>query len=133
MNEQFFSSYRNQQPYVAKSLSEIYDLLSAFIGDAPRMEDRLDHFSYYNIDTRFDQLVQSFGVVRKKLGEERYARLVDLAARTKALYLEDPEDTNGKTMEGIKLVWEMEEVIQDARKRRVKAKLPDDDGEVTGD
>ena len=133
MNGPFVSSYRNQKPYIAKSLSEIYDLLSAFIGDAPKMEDRLGQFPYYNIDTRFTQLVESFGVVREKLGEERYARLVDLAARTKALYLEDPDDTNGKTMEGIKLVWEMEEIIQDARKRRVQAKLPDDGGEVTGD
>ena len=133
MNEPVASSYQNPKPYIAKSLSEIYDLLSSFIGGAPKMEDRLGHFPYYNIDTRFAQLVESFGVVREKLGEERYARLVDLAARTKALYLEDPDDTNGKTMEGIKLVWEMEEIIQDARKRRMQAKLPDDDGEVTGD
>lgn len=97
------------------------------------MKDTSGYFPEHNIDTEFDKLVESFGIVRQKLGEERYVRLVDLAARTKALYLEDPDETNGKTMEGIKLVWEMGEIIQDARKRRVKAKLPDDDGEVTGD
>lgn len=129
----YVSPFRNPRPYIPQSLSEIYDFLSYFIGNAPTMKDRSGHFPEDNIDTQFDTLVKSFGVVREKLGEERYARLVDLAARTKALYLEDPDDTNGKTMEGIKLVWEMEEVIQDARKRRVQAKLPDDDGEVTGD
>ena len=129
----FTSSYRNPKPYVPQSLSEIYDFLSSFIGYAPTMKDPSGRYPEDNVDTQFDRLVESFGIVRKKLGEERYARLVDLAARTKALYLEDPGETNGKTMEGIKLVWEMEEIIQDARKRRVKAKLPDDDGEVTGD
>lgn len=129
----FTSSYRNPKPYIPQSLSEIYDFLSRFIGYAPTMEDPSGRYPEDNIDTEFDKLVESFGIVRQKLGEERYARLVDLAARTKALYVEDPDETNGKTMEGIKLVWEMGEIIQDARKRRVKAKLPDDDGEVTGD
>ena len=133
MSEHYVSPYRDPNPYIPQSLSEIIDLLSCFIGDAPTMKDQSGYFPEHNIDTRFHQLVESFGVVRKKLGEERYAKLIDLAARTKALFLEDPEDTNGKTMEGIKLVWEMEEIIQDTRSRRVKAKLKDDEGEVTGD
>lgn len=129
----FTSSYRNPKAYIPQGMSEIYDFLSIFIGYAPTMKDPSGRYLEDNVDTQFDRLVQSFGVVRSKLGEERYTRLIDLAARTKAHYLADPDDTNGRTMEGIKLVWEMEEIIQDARKRRVEAKLPSDDGEVTGD
>lgn len=67
------------------------------------------------------------------MGEERYMRLMDLAARAKALFAADQEDTNGKTDEGFALLFEIEDEIQDARRRRVEAKLPDNEGDVTGD
>ena len=72
-------------------------------------------------------------MVRQKVGEERYARLMDLAARAKALFLEDPEDNNGKTDQGIALIYEIEAIVQEARGRRVREKLANDEGEVTGD
>lgn len=42
-------------------------------------------------------------------------------------------ETNGKTDEGRALLFEMEDILQDVRRRRVKDKQPDDDGEITGD
>lgn len=79
------------------------------------------------------RLVEGFSVVRKKLGEERYAQLLDLAARAKALFAADHDDTNGKTDGGSALLFEMQDVLGEVRRGRVKAKLPDEDGEVTGD
>lgn len=123
----------NPQPYLPASLSEIYDLLALLVLEAPTFIDETGHFPEQNIDTVFTMLTRGFGQVRKKLGEERYAKLNDLAAQAKVLFAEDPDESNGKTDQGRDLLFEIEDIIQDARKRRVKAKLKDDEGEVTGD
>ncbi|OYY73073.1 hypothetical protein [Sphingomonas sp. 28-63-12] len=125
--------YFNSKPYIPVSLSEIYDTLGSMILGAPTFVDRLGDFPDRNIDSEFNKLTQGFGLVRKKLGEERYARLMDLAARAKDLFAADQEDMNGKTDEGRALLFEIEDEIQDARRLRVKAKLPDDEDEITGD
>lgn len=106
-------------------------MLTSMIGGAPTFRDEM--FPFRTIDTEFYALNAGFALVRKKLGEDRYAAAIDLSARAKALFLEDPEDNNGKTMEGIKLIWALEEIVQDARNRRSKARLKDDEGRVTGD
>ena len=125
--------YFNPKPYIPASLSEIYDLLGSMILRAPTFKDRLGDFPERNIESEFHELTEGLGVVRKKLGEERYAALIDLAARAKALFADDQDNTNGKTDQGRALLFEIEDVLQDARRSRVKAKLPDDDGEITGD
>jgi hypothetical protein len=125
--------YYNPEPYIPGSLSEIYDLLASFIGGAPTFIDQRGTFPERNIDSEFHILTESFAKVRKKVGEERYSELMELAARAKALFADDPEDNNGKTDEGIALIYEIEDIIQAARKRRVKAKEKDEDGEVSGD
>lgn len=126
-------SYFNSKPYIPSTLSEIYDTLGSMILGAPTFIDRLGDFPNRNIDSEFNKLTQGFALVRKKLGEERYARLMDLAARAKALFAADQQDTNGKTDEGRALLFEIEDEIQAARRRRVNAKLPDDEGKITGD
>lgn len=133
MSSSFVSSYHNPKPYIPASLSEIDDLLGAMMLDAPTFIDESGTFPERNLDSRFHQLTQAFAVVRKKLGDERHAKLVDLAARAKALFAADQEDTNGKTDQGRKLLYEMEDVIGEVRKRRVAAKMKDDDGEISGD
>ena len=100
---------------------------------APTFIDRLGDFPDRNIDSEFKMLADGFDVVRKKLGEERYAALIELASRAKALFADDQNDTNGKTDQGRALLFEIEDIIQAARRRRTKEKLPDEDGEVTGD
>ncbi|BCA59917.1 hypothetical protein [Sphingomonas sp. HMP6] len=127
------NSYFNAKPYIPASLSEIYDTLGSMILGAPTFVDRWGDFPNRNIDSEFNKLTQGFALVRKKLGEERYAKLIDLAARAKALFAADQDDTNGKTDEGRALLFEIEDEIQAARRGRVKAKLPDEDGEITGD
>ncbi|HVI98091.1 MAG TPA: hypothetical protein VM657_03405 [Sphingomonas sp.] len=125
--------YFNPKPYIPASLSEIYDLLGSMVLNAPTFVDRLGDFPDRNIDSEFNTLTEGFGVVRKKLGEKRYAALMDLAARAKALFAADQDDTNGKTDQGRALLFEMEDVLKEVSRRRIKAKLPDDEGEVTGD
>lgn len=133
MSRSYISSYHNPEPYIPGSLSEIYDLLGSMILSAPTFIDKLGDFPEQNIDSEFQILVASFAKVRRKLGEERYTTLVDLAARAKALFAADPDENNGKANEGWTLLQEIEAIIQSARKRRVAAELKDDEGEVSGD
>lgn len=119
--------------YIPASLSELHDQLMTMIGGAPTFRDLLGAFPKQDIDTEFHALTEGFGVVRKKLGEERYAAAMDLAARAKALFADDQEESNGKTMQGIELIYEMMEIVQSVRKRRVATKQVDEDGEITGD
>ncbi len=125
--------YPNLQPYIPASLSEIYDFLASLLGGAPTFVDDTGFYPDQNIDTEFAVLIAAFDKVRKKLGEDRYTKLIELAALAKALFAADPNNDNGKTGQGYKVLHEIEDIIQDARKRRVKAKLKDDEGEVTGD
>lgn len=119
--------------YIPGTFSEIHDLLGSMMLGAPKFIDETGVFWYRDIDSTFYQLTESFGIVRNKLGEERYATLIDLAARAKALFAADPDDSNGKTDEGYKLLYEIEDLIQEARRKRVEKKLPDHEGRVTGD
>ena len=132
MMSDYKSSYYNPDPYVPQSLSEIDDLIGSMWLRAPTFVDETGLFPD-DIDSVFHELVEGFCVVRKKLGEERYAKLIDLAARAKALFAADPEDSNGKANEGRTVLSEIEDVIREVRSRRVRAKLKDDEGEVTGD
>ncbi len=127
------SPFFDPRPYVPASLSEIHDLLGSMVLDAPTFVDPLGDFPKRNIHTIFHMLVEGLGVVRNKLGEQGYATLLDLAKRAKALFAVDQEDTNGNTDLGRALLFEMEDVLRDVRNRRTKAKLLDEDGEVTGD
>jgi hypothetical protein len=133
MTEYSGSSYYNPNPYIPASLSEIYDLLGSMLLWAPTFNDGSGRFLDQGIESRFHQLTEGFGKVRKKLGEERYAQLIDLAAKAKALFADDPDDDNGKTDLGRAVLFEIEGVIQSTRKRRVKAKLKDEEGDISGD
>ena len=127
-----------QQPwcrgeYMPRHLSEIQDELSYHIGKAPSYRDPDEEFFGENIHTHFARLIKAFGLVRDKVGEERYARLVVMAEQAKALFLEDPEEINGKTDQGIDLIWAIDTLLEEGRDERYAAGLPDVDGRVTGD
>lgn len=133
MTEPEWNPFYTANPYIPLTLSEIYDQLGSMILFAPTFIDTSGRFPERNVDTEFATLVKGFGLVQKKLGEEHYTALVDLAGRAKALFAADQDDTNGKTDEGRALLFEIEDIIKDARRRRVKAKLLDEDGEISGD
>ncbi|RZI56812.1 MAG: hypothetical protein EOP94_04060 [Zymomonas sp.] len=127
------SSIDPPKPYIPATLSEIDDFLMGTIGYAPTFIDETGIFPDRTIDSEFEHLAAGFELVREKVGEERYTRMCELAVRAKALFAEDPEDTNGKTSEGIKLVYEITNVLNEVRHQRVRDRLPDHEGEVTGD
>lgn len=122
------NAFHNPEAYVPASLGEIYDFIASLLGGAPTFVDDTGFYPDQNIDTEFTVLVAAFDKVRAKLGEDRYARLIELAAQAKKLFAADPNDENGKTDQGYKALLEIEDIIQDARKHRVKAKLKHDEG-----
>lgn len=132
-NSSWPDPHRNPNPYVPKSLGELLDYLTLFLNGVPGFIDKSGVFEDENVDTCFARFYEGLEFVRKKLGEERYAAVVNLATRAKALYLEDPDDTNGKTDQGVKLIHKIDEILTAARARRVKEKLPDEEGEISGD
>ncbi len=127
------NAYFNPEPYIPGSPSEVNDVLGSMILWAPAFVDDLGDFPDRNIDSEFHRLTAGLGVVRKKLGEERYAALLDLAARAKTLFAADQDDTNGKTDEGRVLLFEMEYVLKNERNPRAQAEMKEDEDEVTGD
>ena len=109
--------YFNAKPYIPASLGEIYDMLGSMMLHAPTFIDPTGVFTERNVDTEFATLVAAFGLVRKRLGEERYATLIDLADRAKAMFADDQEDTNGKANQGRAMLLEIESSITAGSRR----------------
>ncbi|MDF8334779.1 hypothetical protein [Novosphingobium cyanobacteriorum] len=82
-----------------------------------------DYFVDQNIDTVFFSLNEGLKVVRKKLGEERYAALVSLSDRMRAHFEADPEDKTEDGLAGRALIHEMEDLLT-----KRKAKTANDEG-----
>lgn len=123
----------NYKPYVPESLSELMDFVVPMMGEAPKFQDETGYFPRQNIDTEFYALVEGFGRVRDKIGEDRYAKAIDIAARMKAIFLEAEDEDDPKTMQGIYLIHELMDLIDEVRAQRVASKRKDDEGRVTGD
>ncbi|MEG8040899.1 hypothetical protein QP166_16720 [Sphingomonas sp. LR60] len=121
------------EPYIPETLSELMDQVVPMMGDAPKFADDSGYFPEQNIDTEFRALIEGFGNVRDKIGEDQYTKAIDIAARMKALFLEAADEDDPKTLEGILLIHELIDIIDAARAGRVKSKLKDDEGRVTGD
>lgn len=109
---------RPYRPYVPQTVGEIWDMLAAFMADAPTFIDRSGFFPGQNIDTEFYRLKEGLGVVRKRLGEERYHKLIDMADRMRAHFEADPEEKTEDSKAGRQLIFDMEDVLNEVRRRK---------------
>ncbi len=109
---------RPYKPYVPQTPGELWDLLGSMMLDCPTFIDDSGYFPGMSIDTEFFKLTESFALLRKKFGEDRYAKLMDLAARTKAHFAADPEDKTEDSMAGRRLLLEMEDIVNELRRRK---------------
>lgn len=97
-------------PHIPKTRSQVLDQLSFMLLKSPTFEDPT--FPGRSVETAFLQLNEGLNAIRKKIGEERFETLAALSARTRAHFESDPEDNNGGTREGRKLVNEMIEILE---------------------
>ena len=108
---------RPYKPNVPQSTSEIWDLLGWMAIYNPKfVEPPGPYKSYETIETTFFALKAAFEVVRKKLGEERFHILMDMADRMRALFEADHDNVTGDSDKGRELLWQMEDVLRPPRK-----------------
>jgi hypothetical protein len=94
------------------------DKLGSMTLGAPTFKDRAGYFPQKNIDTEFFALNEGLQAVRKQIGEERYATLRALSDKMRSLFEADPEDKTGEAQAGREIIYEMEDILTSAAKRR---------------
>jgi hypothetical protein len=90
------------------------DYLGMMMLDSPTFIDRTGYFPSRNLDMAFSELNEGLGVIRKKLGEERYLKLMDMSDRMRAHFEADPEDKTDDTIKGREIIHEMETLLKQA-------------------
>lgn len=106
------------RPHVPQNISESLDHLADMLFTAPTFKDKSGYFLQKNIDTEFFALNEGLLVVRKELGEERYATLRAMSDKMRALFEADPDNNTGDARAGRKIIREMEEILKGTAKRR---------------
>ncbi len=105
------------KPHVPQDVGELLAYLSHVMLASPTFIDETGYLPEENIDTTFFSLNKGLLVVRKKLGEERYAALTALSDKMRALFEADPDDETGDTHAGRMLIHEMEDILRSVAKR----------------
>lgn len=98
-------------PYIPETISEVVDFLGSMMLSPPTMRD--PDFPDRNVESDFSALNEGLARVRKQLGEDRYARLMELSNRMRAHFEADPDDTNGEAHKGYLLIHEMDDLLLD--------------------
>ncbi len=103
--------------YVPQNVLDLSDFLTSMLLSAPKFLDKTGYFPYQNLDYVFLQLNEALNHNRATLGEERYHELVRMSDRMRALFEADPEDKTGQTLEGCKIIHEMEDILKQVRRK----------------
>ena len=99
-------------PSIPQNIGELMDKLGSMTLGAPTFKDRTGYFAQKNIDTEFCALNEGLQAIRKTLGEEQFATLRAISGQMRALFESDPDNTNGGTKAGQKLILEMEDILE---------------------
>jgi hypothetical protein len=98
--------------YIPQGINEIMDQLGAMVLMSPTFVDDTGYFHYQNIDTVFHQLNGGLRLIRRKLGDERYLKLMEMSDRMRAHFEADPENKTGDTLKGRDIVDEMQNLLK---------------------
>lgn len=111
----FRSSLRSNKPYIPTGMSEIWDFLGSMVLSSPTFVDKTGYFPEQNLKSEFFALNEGLKTIRERVGEDRYAQLVELSNRAQAYFEADPEDKDPDNR-GRKCLFEMEEILKAARR-----------------
>lgn len=103
--------YRPDKPYIPQTIGEIMDHLGFMLIKSPTFVDDSGYFPGRSIDTVFFSLNEGLKVVRRKLGDNRYAALKLISDRMRAHFEADPTDTTDDAVKGRTLIGEMESIL----------------------
>jgi hypothetical protein len=103
---------RPYSQYVPEGESEILDHLSMMMLSPPTFIDDLGYFPERNINTTFDALNEGLRLIRKRLGEEKYATLIAMSDQMRKHFEVDPEDVTGEATEGRKIIDRMMMILR---------------------
>jgi hypothetical protein len=106
------------KPYIPQNIGALLDHVASMVLESPTFKDTTGYFPQQNIDTTFFTLNEGLQVIRKKLGEERYATLRTMSDQMRALFESDPDNTNGNAKAGQKLLLEMEDILRSVARPR---------------
>jgi hypothetical protein len=103
--------------YVPQNIQELLEFVVSMLSSARTFTDKTGYFPYQNLDYVFQQLFDGLSSNRQALGEERYEKLTHMSRRMRALFEADPEDKTGETLEGCKIILEMEDILRQIRRK----------------
>jgi hypothetical protein len=103
--------------YIPENVQEILELVISMQIKAPKFVDKTGYLPFLNLDYVFQQLHQGFARNRQTLGDERYQELMRMSDRMRALFEADPEDKTGETLEGCKILHQMEDILRQVRRK----------------
>ncbi len=99
------------KPYIPKGISEIMDYLGMMTLESPTFIDRTGYFPSRNLEMAFYELNEGLRLIRGKLGEERYRKLMEMSDRMRAHFEADPENKTDDTLKGRAIIEQMEAVL----------------------
>ncbi|MGE3251706.1 MAG: hypothetical protein AB7L26_15835 [Hyphomonadaceae bacterium] len=88
----------------------------SMLGGAPSFTDSV--FPGRNLEMHFFELNEGLSVVRARIGEERYAKAIELSDKMRRLYEADPEDKSGASNAGSKLNWELSALLKSTPRKQ---------------
>lgn len=104
--------------YIPQTIGELNDHLAMMMLTSPLFADRTGLLPGRSIDTVFAELNGSLDRLRKKVGEDNYARLVELSARMRAHFEADPEDKTDDSIKGRDCILDMQEILRSVGRRK---------------
>lgn len=105
-------------PYRPKDIGEVMDLLGSMMLGAPTFKDRTGYFANRGIETEFASLNLGLEAIRDKVGRDKYAKLVEISDRMRAHFEAALGGQSDELDKGCKCIWEMEDILRGASRRR---------------
>ena len=104
--------------YVPQRIGELMDHLAMMMLSSPQFHDQTGLLPDASIDTVFAELNGGIEIIRKKVGEENYAKLLEISARMRAHFEADPEDKTEDGIKGRECIHEIEDILRAANRRK---------------
>jgi hypothetical protein len=99
------------ESYVPKEETELCDMLGSMLLASPKFEADPVYFPDLTIHTEFKGLDAGINLLRPQLGEEIYAKLIEMYSQAKHLFEADPDDTTGETKRGREIILDMLDMV----------------------